>query len=582
MKTNEDIEADDDIADKDRAKALAAMLRTVMDNEGTDKAITDGVDHDGDSDTPEVTFRLFITHQGKENDPDYESALVDFEIPRYYSFNGILESYAPKHTTTFTLYPLREELDIEADPILVTDPNSYESDEFLVYELTSLFGSGLWRQDFSMKSSTLMGKDRTGQIYKLVVSKPGHVTYTWLGLEFAPATLDNPTDSDCLTFTLDSDINEGMIALIGGDLDGNGVSGLEDLELMTGLMSGEILYTKEQDESNTSDWEISTYNSESLAYAADLDGNGKIGAPDLKILNDKRNFRQRAACYQEVMPQLIHGLDGTVSGGGTIFYMLLDEVEALPAWVEELLAEGKTLPDWINKMLQDKKPVPDWVQDMLEAETSIPDWAAEMVLMEKDVPTWMIDAIWDGKAIPTWAIDVVNEGKTLPLWAVELAKAGDELPEELQVLLLAGQELPEELPESTVVPELPMEDDLIDSETEEVGTSEGAVRDDSPAGPAEDPGDSAAMPGEEKTPDNTETENPMEKNDGTCDGAKDEVAPDDLTEKDGDKASNEGPVVSDGDMGINDGTAEDSVDDGFSGKETVISPVAVIPSQSTE
>lgn len=74
----------------------------------------------------------------------------------------------------------------------------------------------------------------------------------------------------------------------------------------------------------------------------------------------------------------------------------------------------------------------------------------------------------------------------------------------------------------------------------------------------------------------------MEKNDGTCDGAKDEVAPDDLTEKDGDKASNEGPVVSDGDMGINDGTAEDSVDDGFSGKETVISPVAVIPSQSTE
>lgn len=460
--------------DADAAKDQAKMLRALMDNNGTTKAIEDGVDWNN-SGTP-TNYRLYVTHQ---DDTGFESRYVDFEIPRYYAFQGILESYAPKHDATFTLYPLKT-----ADPGAgftpdYTQDSDYEEEPFLTYTLTQSWGTDLWEQDFKLRSSKLMGDDGTGMVYKLKVEKPGHVTYIWMGVELAPVTLDDPADADCLTFTLDPDVNGGMIALIGGDIDDNGVSGLEDLELMTDFMSGERDWSRVKDDTDPGAWAISTYNPDSLAYAADLDGNGKIGAPDLAILNSKRNFRQRAACYQDVMPQLIHGSDGPVTGanGGVILYSLMEEEILLPEWAETLLAAGGTIPNWAmerltaglelplwaQEMIQDEKTIPgwaaelvkaektlpDWAEELAKVEVALPDWAKEMAGAEKTLPDWAKEMVLTEKTMPVWAQELLQAEKMIPDWARELAQAGEELPEEMADLLAAGEELPQELPQET-------------------------------------------------------------------------------------------------------------------------------------
>lgn len=495
------------------------MLRAVMDNEGTTEAIENGVDYKDDDEDKKSKYRLYITHEEAPDTADgevYKSPYVDFEIPKYYAFKGVLESYAPKHDATFTLYPLKEDVDLSVDPTLASDPESYAEKAFLTYRLTQSVGTGLWMQDFSVKSSHLMQKDKSGQVYKLVISKPGHVSYIWLGLELTPKTLDDPGDAECLTFTLDPDVNDGMIALIGGDLDDNGANGLEDLELMTALMSGEILYTREQDESNAADWAISTYNPEALAYAADLDGNGKIGSSDLKVLNDKRNFRQRAACYQEVMPQLINAAGGSLSGVVLALFMeepilpqwvqkLLEEDREVPDWAMELILDGQELPQWAVTCIEEETPIPDWAIACVEAGTEVPAWAVARFKAEKDIPLWAVELIREEKSVPAWAVELLQSERFVPAWAVELAQAGESLPEEMEALLAAGEELPEELPAEE--PELPVLPELPELEVPEVPeTPEAPENPELPEG--------SETPGEVEAPENpeapTESETPEE------------------------------------------------------------------------
>ena len=523
-------------AEADELKDLALLVRKAMDNDGTDNAIQNGVllDRNGDGavDHDPYKFRLFIT---SEDEAGKESDKVDFEIPRYYTLQGILESYAPKHEATFTLYSLK---DNATDPL---DPEEYAADAFLTQSVAENRGTGLWRQDFKLKSSLLMGDDKNGQIFKLIVTKPGHVTYTWVGLELTPNTLDTPTG---LTFTLDTGVNGGMIALLGGDLDNDGgASTITDLGLMSALMSGEIPYTRESDPANAARWAISTFNPESLAYAADLDGNGKLGAPDLSIMNDKRNFRKRAEAYRDKMPQLINAGAGSLGGGSVVQCML----------------ERFLFPEEYR-----------WADDLLNSGKLLPAWASDLIDARRDIPDWVVNRIIAGQSVPSWVKNVLSLGYPIPSWAVQLALEGEALPQDVQDLIDAGKPLPETLPvivvPEPVIPDLPAEPNTDSVYNMEDDTVVYPVPDETEAPSTEEAGDTAA---EVETPSEDEAANETDDPENQDPIVPDNRPGDEVIEVPADKAAEESP-----DSDQDSGTALEATPEG--------PPTLAVPEEGTE
>lgn len=333
----------------------AKILQEIFDNKGTmgeDKyrmyiTATETLLEDDGSGTMEVKSQM-------------ESRLVDFEVPRYYTFHGILESYAPKHTATFSFYPW-----LGTDE---TDPTDYETEPSLVYHQIRTFGTGLWQLDFEIKSSELMGEDREGQTYKLVINKPGHVTYEWLALYLGPETLDEPNG---LVFTVAAyddagdldDTTVGIIALFGGDIDDDGTVTLQDREVLIDYTGGKRTYTTTQVKTDP-DYGDSIYNPSSLAHAADLDGDGRLNVMDLSIIMEDRNYNKRFEDYPPV-PGL-RGAPVTVAVEALVLLEELQPEEVLSPEGDPAAGEETELPDGEIKEPSDEEgkespadPLPD-------------------------------------------------------------------------------------------------------------------------------------------------------------------------------------------------------------------------------
>lgn len=248
--------------------------------------------------------RLYITAD-EAADPDNDplptfasSDYTDLQVPKVYSLAGILESYAPRHITTFTLYSLKESGD-------AAEPDDYETEPEMIFTDVRAFGSGLWQLDFALKSSELMGEKGTGATYKLVIEKAGHVPYTLLGLELSPTTLDTPTTGTVFTFVeWDEEgnmvLNGGepvtaILPMAGGDVDGDGRVTVEDYFCLLNYTGGitEWSWTEDTDDN---DWPISVYNPESQAYAADATGDGFLGLEDA-VCDLDRNAGMRSEDY---------------------------------------------------------------------------------------------------------------------------------------------------------------------------------------------------------------------------------------------------------------------------------------------
>ena len=475
---------------KARLKELADMVGALMDNAGTTEAIENGVDWNNSG--TKQNYRLFITHKDITENPVYESPYVDFEIPQYFSFEGILESYAPQHAATFSLYPLK------AGAVNPLDEADYETKPVLTYDLAYTFGTGLLQQPFSVRSSHLMGRkmgrDGQGVVYKLVVEKPGHVTFTLVGLELTPDTLDTPAGR---TFTLDTNVNDGTIALIAGDFDGDGGNTLLDMEYITNIMGGEQSYTRETDNTQPG-WANSTYNPDSLAYAIDLDGNGKITALDLRIFNDPRNIRKTDASYQAVKPQLINAAAGNLNGGTVVVLLSLEEPVKLPEWLEELLQGDAEIPAWVMDMAGEEKEIPAWIMELVVAEKTVPDWAVELIQAEREIPEWTVECIQAGKIIPQWAVEYIQTERVISDWAIEYIQAEKEIPEWIIEYISREEELPQAVQDLLAAGEaLPAERPDLDAPVEEPITP---VNPDVPTEPSVEPDDSI-----DQTPDTPDT-----------------------------------------------------------------------------
>lgn len=261
------------------------MLKKIIDNEGTMTTATGA-----------TARRLYIT---ADNEPTGTAALskpgdfkltdfVDFEVPRYYTWKGILESYAPRHASYFELY---------VPGATASDPDK------LVHKFTidSRSGRDLWQQDFEFKSSEL--KSTTAWILR--ITKPGHVTWKQ-SLKLDVADDATATDGSELTFTMVErddngdvvmDTNDptkpvtGVIKLFGGDINQDGRVDLFDREMVL-RYADDCDYTDDTalTSSNATAWAKSVYNEATSAYAADLDGDRYITILDLAVLMDERNF----------------------------------------------------------------------------------------------------------------------------------------------------------------------------------------------------------------------------------------------------------------------------------------------------
>ena len=513
-------------AEVDALKALAALLRAVIDNQGTDNAILNGLDMDGDGQPdvdsngdPTQRCRLFITHQEDDGtNPVYESDYVDFEVPRYYSIVGQLESYAPTHITTFTL----------TGPAIPpsTDPEKYVS------KMSADEGAGMWQQDFKIKLTS--DWDKLDQVsFDLTIEKAGHVTYERTAIILDQTLAANGIklyDQDKLEFSFSDPIR-----LFCGDVDGNGAVKAQDVDLLYAVLYRFYPWTTEPDDANDPmAWSCSVYNPESIAYICDLNGDGRVTSQDLDIIYEKPNYNRSVKDYGDPS-----GLGGTPTTRVlSLRYQwvndLLFEGKTIPDWALDLVADGKDVPEWAVeriqaerdvpswalKLLNDEREVPAWAVKMLQAEQIIPTWATSLLCTDAPVPVWAIEMLQAEKSIPDWAIEMAEKGKALPqwtaelllgekdipAWAVVLAQTGENLPEEVLTMLENGEDLPEILPEPPVAPEVPVtpenpaepgisteppaETNPVPGETESNGTDN--------VEPSEPPAESEPIPGEKE------------------------------------------------------------------------------------
>ena len=273
---------------KDATGTNADILRKIFDNEGTMG------DH---------SYRMYITSDEVKalSDPQptfRKDDYVDFEVPQYYQLKGMLESYAPTHAAELSLYA-------------PDSSGGYEADPSFVHRQFRETGTGLWVLDFVIKSSELMGEDRMGEDYLFTARKPSHVSFEW-EVSLVPANLD-PETADNLTFTVAAVdevgnvikeggiIQEGVIALFGGDVNGDDNVWMDDDTLIRRYVLGSADWSRDKNVGDT-DWNISVYNPNSFAYLVDLNGDGYLTTRDSGIWNQDRNFNKNATDY--VMPQL--------------------------------------------------------------------------------------------------------------------------------------------------------------------------------------------------------------------------------------------------------------------------------------
>lgn len=319
---------------EDASGTNADILRKIFDNDGTMKTATG--------------YRMYITSDVVKTLTDPQPTFrkddyVDFEVPRYYTLTGTLESYAPTHITTAGLYPFLGTSDPKADG------DGYAMEPAFVQKHWEEKGVGLWLTSFSIKSSELMGEDRAGVTYQLVIDKAGHVALPVPDLSLKPATLD-PEDPEEVTFTLmaanaagdilydEDDPSVEAIALFGGDVNGDGFARMEDYTYLTGYIGGQWKWQAEYFDPldlilrpNTVTKNLkSIYYPSALPYWADLDGDGRITSSDVAIWNTPRNYNKNTVDY--IMPKL------RVSGASFAMMLaeeLLLDLEELPLLPEE-------------------------------------------------------------------------------------------------------------------------------------------------------------------------------------------------------------------------------------------------------
>lgn len=392
--TDKEIEDDHAITNKDTAKKLAAILRKIMDNDGT-KANDD-------------KYSLYISceettykEDGSE-DKKTEGAKVDFEVPRYYSLLGSLVSYAPAHIATFTF----------AD-------EAAESKISFTSKLEGVNGVDLWQQDFKVKLTSDFDGKLKDKSFTLTIRKAGHVTYTrtTIKLDTSASAPEGTYNADNLAFTITD-----TIALFCGDIDNNGYVEQGDVQLLIAATRGHLKTTKAKTPTEAG-WASSVYNPKSFAYACDLNGDWRIDIRDMNIVTDRNYYGRDAADY------------GSPTGlTNTAHSMLLLQ----PQWYVDMVAAGMTVPEWADTMVKEEKEIPEWVGNLLKTNVAIPKWVENFVTTNI--------------AIPDWARDQVVNGKTVPDWAVELIENNEELLTEVSEMLAQGQDLPETKPEPVPAP----------------------------------------------------------------------------------------------------------------------------------
>lgn len=389
--TDKEIDDDNTITDKTTAKKLAAILRGIMDNDGTKEV---GDKYNLYISCEETTYKADGTEDKKT-----EGAKVDFEVPRYYALTGILESYAPAHIATFTL----------AD-------EAAGSKISFTSKLEGTTGVDLWQQDFKVKLTSDFDGKIKGKSFTLTIEKAGHVTYTrtTISLDTSATAPAGTYDATNLSFKITDPIH-----LFCGDIDNNSFVEQGDVQLLIAVTRGHLPATKDK-LSTDAGWGNSVYNPESLAYACDLNGDRRIDVRDMNIVLDRANYGHDAADY------------GSPTGLTNVAPTMLFAMR-MPQWYVEMVMAEMEVPEWAEAMVQEGEDIPDWVGGLLKTNVAIPEWVEGFVTTGVD--------------IPEWAADQVTAGKTVPGWAIALIESGEELPAEAAELLAQGQDLPETKPE---------------------------------------------------------------------------------------------------------------------------------------
>lgn len=307
--------------DPDSTDPVVLALRKIFDNEGTMNGTASN-------------YRMYITSDEVDttlSDPltdplptfrkdDY----TDFEVPRYYSLAGELQSWAPTHIAELTLY--------RAD---AGTASGYEEDPWLMLRsglsktMSSTGGyppaiyNGHWSLEFAFKSSELVAEDGTALTYQMVVEKTAHLTYTHTAIELdTTAFAGTWYDAGTMKFSFAS-----PISLFCGDIaptlpGPNQIINDQDRNLLAGFNYGTYAWNDGENDAAT-DWGESTYNPYSYAYMADLNGDGIISEQDMAILMSEFNWKRRTRDYGDPS-----GLDFGASGIMLLLEDFLDEETA--------------------------------------------------------------------------------------------------------------------------------------------------------------------------------------------------------------------------------------------------------------
>lgn len=357
--TDKEIDDDNTITNKTTAKTLAATLRKIIDNDGTKSS---GDTHSLYISCEETTYKADGTV-----DKQVEGDKVDFEIPRYYSLVGILESYAPTHIATFTLTD-------EAVGSKITFDSTMKGSN----------GVDLWQQDFKVKLTSDYDGKLKNKSFTLTIEKAGHITYTRTTISLdnsATAASSGTYDDTKLSFKITDPIR-----LFCGDLDDNGFVEQRDVQLLIAVTMGYFPVSKAETDSDT-DWGSSVYNPATTAYAADLNGDGEVDVRDMNIALSEDNYGRSVEDYG--VPT------GLTMATATMFMMV-------------------RLPEWYINMLKIGREIPQWAEDLASTGVDIPNWAVTQALMGREIPQWAVELIENGEELPQEAMELLKKGKELP------------------------------------------------------------------------------------------------------------------------------------------------------------------------